>query len=107
SYGCDRFALAQAEYRGSFDFHFDWNGRGWWDDEDGEDRDYAGTVQGDMDWVLFMDAGRGWAHGREGDDETGVDAGVGLLFDEVGVYAAVPLRRGGGVNLFVRLGPRF
>jgi hypothetical protein len=36
-----------------------------------------------------------------------LDLGFGLLFNRVGVYAAAPLTGEGGVNLFVRLGPRF
>jgi hypothetical protein len=107
-YGCDRFALAQAEYRGNLSFRFNWSGRGWWDDDDEEDGDgYRESWDADVDWVLFADAGHGWST-RDGlGDDTGVDAGVGLLFDELGVYAAVPLRNGRGVNLFVRLGSRF
>ncbi len=109
-YGCDRFALAQAEYRGNLSFRFNWSGRGWWDDDDEGEEDgerYRESWDADVDWVLFADAGHGWST-REGlGDDTGVDAGFGLLFDELGVYAAVPLRNGRGVNLFVRLGSRF
>ncbi|HEX8273045.1 MAG TPA: hypothetical protein VF615_10435 [Longimicrobiaceae bacterium] len=111
-YGCDRFALAQAEYRGSLSFRFNWSGRGWWDDDDGDDEGedgdtYRESWDTDVNWVLFADAGHGWST-RDGlGDDTGVDAGFGLLFDELGVYAAVPLRNGRGVNLFVRLGSRF
>lgn len=104
-YGCDRFALVQAEYRGNLSFRFNWSGRGWWDDEDA-DR-YRESWDTELDWVLFADAGHGWSTGRSGGEDTGVDAGFGLLFDRLGVYAAVPLRGGSGVNLFVRLGPRF
>ncbi|HEX2092278.1 MAG TPA: polymer-forming cytoskeletal protein [Longimicrobiaceae bacterium] len=109
AYGCDRFALLQAEYRGRFDFHFDWRGHGWDDEDDEEDDDWndGRSWDADLDWVLFMDAGRGWAGRRGRGEETAVDAGVGLLLDEFGVYAAIPLRQGGGVNLFVRLGSRF
>ncbi|HEV2149483.1 MAG TPA: polymer-forming cytoskeletal protein [Longimicrobiaceae bacterium] len=105
-YGCDRMALVQAEYRGNLSFRFNWSGRGWWDDDEDGPR-YRESVNADLDWVLFADAGRGWAGRGAVGEQTGVDAGFGLLFDELGVYAAVPLRGGSGVNLFVRLGSRF
>jgi hypothetical protein len=106
-YGCDRFGLVQAEYRGSLSFRFNWSGRGWWDDDEEDGDGYRESWDADVNWVLFADAGHGWST-RDGlGDDTGVDAGVGLLFDELGVYAAVPLRNGRGVNLFVRLGSRF
>ncbi len=106
-YGCDRFALVQAEYRGNLSFRFNWSGRGWWDDDKEDEERYRESWDADVDWVLFADAGHGWST-RDGlGDDTGVDAGFGLLFDELGVYAAVPLRNGRGVNLFVRLGSAF
>jgi len=106
SYGCDRFALVQAEYRGSLSFRFNWSGSGWWDEDDSGR--YRESWNADLGWVLFADAGHAWST-RSGPlgNATGVDAGFGLLFDELGVYAAVPLREGGGLNLFVRLGSRF
>ncbi|MEW5928069.1 MAG: hypothetical protein AB1941_11335 [Gemmatimonadota bacterium] len=108
-YGCDRFALAQAEYRGNLSFRFNWSGRGWWDDDEEDEggETYRESWDADVNWVLFADAGHGWSVRRGLGDDTGVDAGFGLLFDELGVYAAVPLRNGRGVNLFVRLGSRF
>lgn len=97
SYGCDRFALAQIEYRGGFDLHF------------GHDR-YR-DVDADIDWTFFFDAARGWALGDDptrGNTETLYDAGAGIVLGGLGVYGAVPLT---GENrefrLFVRLGPRF
>lgn len=93
SYGCDRFALGQIEYRGnlSFDLGFgyprDDRGHHWWED-----------IRIDMSptWVVFADAGRGWAAAdRVGDvaRDTGtlVDAGLGVLIGKLGVYAALPL----------------
>jgi hypothetical protein len=103
-YGCDRFALVQAEYRGNLSFRFNWSGGSW---EDDEGRRYRESLNADVDWVLFADAGRGWASRGTIGGPTGVDAGFGLLFDELGVYAAVPLNGGSGVNLFARLGSRF
>lgn len=109
SYGCDRFALAQVEYRGelSLDFGFgdpDYDDDDWWDD-----------VYIDMSptWVVFMDAGRGWAYGGGPSEvrstNTLVDAGLGFLIDDFGIYAALPLN--GDVEqeprFFIRLGRRF
>ncbi|HEX2191371.1 MAG TPA: hypothetical protein VHG51_20840, partial [Longimicrobiaceae bacterium] len=105
-YGCDRFALVQGEYRGNLSFRFNWSGRGWWDDDEEAER-YRESWDTELDWVLFADAGHGWSTRRALGEDTGVDAGFGLLFDRLGVYAAVPLRGGSGVNLFVRLGSRF
>jgi hypothetical protein len=112
SYGCDRFALGQVEYRGnlSFDLGFgyprDDRRRDWWDDIRIETR---------PTWVVFADAGRGWAASERINGETGshtgtlVDAGLGVLIGKLGVYAALPLN--GDVNqsprFMLRWGPRF
>jgi hypothetical protein len=112
SYGCDRFALGQVEYRGnlSFDLGFgyprDDRRRDWWDDIRIETR---------PTWVVFADAGRGWAaseriHGETGTHtETLVDAGLGVLIGKLGIYAAMPLN--GDVDqsprFMLRWGPRF
>jgi hypothetical protein len=98
-YGCDRFALVQAEYRGGMDFHFgDWDRRG---------RDFNAGV----DWTLFFDAARGWVIGSEpgrSDTQTLYDAGAGIILGGFGIYGAVPLEGDErGVRFFVRLGPRF
>lgn len=110
SYGCDRFVLGQAEYRGrlSLDFGFgdpDYDDDGWWDD-----------VRVDLSptWVVFFDAARGWAYadplsGGTQATATLYDAGLGFLIEDVGFYAALPLS--GGVEqeprFFIRLGRRF
>lgn len=110
SYGCDRFALAQVEYRGdlSLDFGFgdpDYHDDDWWDD-----------VRVDLSptWVVFFDAGQGWAFEDPvlgPDRDTGVlfDAGFGFLLDKLGIYAALPLN--GDVDqeprFFLRWGRRF
>ena len=117
SYGCDRFALAQAEYRGKLHFMFDWNGNngdgdggdeGQADDEGrGGRRWHYGAWDSNISWVAFMDAGRAWSHTAGLDEETAVDAGFGVVVGQVGVYGAVPLEGGRGVTLFVRLNPRF
>jgi hypothetical protein len=107
AYGCDRFALGQVEYRGDLSFHFSWG------DSDDEDWwDYM-EVDADPNWVVFFDAGQGWAFedALGPDRDTGLlyDAGLGLLLDEFGVYMALPLN--GDVRqeprFFVRLGRRF
>ncbi len=107
SYGCDRFALVQTEYRGRFNFRFDWDedGAEGKDEDDGWDVD--GRWDADFGWVFFMDAGRGWSQAGGRDEETAVDLGAGVLLGRVGIYGAIPLRGPGGVNLFVRLTPRF
>ncbi|HET6230216.1 MAG TPA: hypothetical protein VFE05_09120 [Longimicrobiaceae bacterium] len=119
-YGCDRFALAQAEYRGNLSFHFDWSGDDDGDDayvaaEDGEaetaaaPRRYHGrSWNADFGWVVFSDVGRAWQNGTGSDEETAVDLGLGVLLGKVGIYGAVPLNGDGrGLNVFVRLAPRF
>lgn len=120
-YGCDRFALGQIEYRGSLslDFGFGDRDRGdrdeggdghWWDD------DWWNDIRVDMspEWVVFFDAGRGWAAedpflGPARDTGTLYDVGLGFLVGDVGIYAALPLN--GGVEqeprFFLRLGRRF
>ena len=118
AYGCDRFAIGQVEFRGdlSLDFGFgdDWDNT-WdqdWDDED----DWWDEVDFDFSptWVVFFDAGRGWAHRDEllgGDRDTGAlyDAGVGFLLDDVGLYAALPLNDevDQEPRFFIRLSRRF
>lgn len=114
-YGCDAIALVQAEYRGKLSFRFHWgdNEESSWLKDDDWDLGWTGSP----DWVAFVDAGRGWVRRGSaqdaalprpaGSEEVGVDLGIGVLLDKVGVYVAAPLRGAGGLNLFVRLGPRF
>ncbi|HSU17295.1 polymer-forming cytoskeletal protein [Longimicrobium sp.] len=108
NYGCDRFALFQAEYRGELSLHLRWNG----DDEDaGETESWPRSLRHglntDFGWVLFADAGHGWALGdRLVDTRTSVDVGAGVLLGRLGVYGAVPVSTGGSFNLFIRLSPR-
>jgi hypothetical protein len=111
SYGCDRFALFQAEYRGrlSLDLGF---GDSWHEDHWSDWRDWNWDVN--PSWVVFFDAGRGWTNDTGGlaglSRNTGwlYDAGLGLLIDRVGLYAAFPLTDGGGsTRFFLRLDHRF
>jgi hypothetical protein len=101
-YGCDQFALFQAEYRGRLSLRFGWDGL--WSEGDGRGWDIGWAAA--PDWVAFVDAGQGWGLGRR-DEDLALDLGFGLLFQRVGVYLATPLRGEGRVNLLVRLGPRF
>ncbi len=104
SYGCDRVALFQAEFRGGLHFGFD---------HPGWDHGWDWHVDADPSWVAFFDAGRGWSldgPSSFGSADTGnlFDAGVGLLLGDVGIYGAVPLTgRIRTMNIFVRLGSRF
>jgi hypothetical protein len=97
SYGCDRYALAQVEYRGGVDIRI------------GHDNRH--DVDADIDWTVFFDAARGWALGEDptrADTETLYDAGAGVILGGFGVYGAVPLTgEDREFRLFVRLGPRF
>lgn len=108
SYGCDRFALIQAEYRGSLTLDLGF-GDPDWDDNWGD-----WWIDFDPNWVVFFDAGRGWTN--DATDLSGVstgtdwlyDAGVGFLIDDFGFYVALPLTEGGGgANFFFRLQRRF
>lgn len=121
-YGCDSFALFQAEYRGDVSFHVD---LGRWDDEEEEDGegDYANEgyaeggdgrgrgIDADFGWVFFVDAGAGWStEPGSYDEETAVDVGAGILVGDLGIYFALPVADGrerGGLNFFIRLAPRF
>ncbi len=109
AYGCDRFTLFQAEYRGQFNFRFDWR-RDPRDDDDTDARDWEDWIlrwDSSLNWVAFWDAGRGWGAGSRPDEPLAMNLGLGVLIQRFGIYAAVPLTGRGGVNLFVRLGPRF
>jgi hypothetical protein len=102
SYGCDRIALAQVEYRGGFGIHFD----------DDDDLHWNGwNVDMSPDWIVFFDAGRAWSYsgaGGPGVGRTLKDAGVGIVLGGIGVFGAVPLTgEDRPLRLFVRLGPRF
>lgn len=125
AYGCDRFALAQLEYRGSLSLDLGFGSPRYDDDRWDSRRDRRRSDRWDWQavdfnprWVAFLDAGRGWGTGRavdvaglDADRDTGtlVDVGLGFLIDDFGIYAALPLT--GGVDqeprFFVRLGRRF
>jgi hypothetical protein len=114
SYGCDRFALAQIEYRGGFNFRLGPDRReGRRNGDERRARHRHWTVESDINWTIFFDAGRGWALQRDvvaGRDNTPnlYDVGAGVILGGVGIYGAVPLDDSErALRLFVRLGPRF
>jgi hypothetical protein len=122
---CDRIALLQAEYRG--DLHFDINP----DWESHDDAGVAGTndvaprarahhFHSTGNWVLFLDAGRGWLVGPPDGTLTyasgkipplstfRTDIGGGLDFGGVGFYMAKALSSSGEpLRFFIRLKHRF
>lgn len=108
-YGCQRFALFQAEYRSGLDFEFHW------DDRQVPDAFYGDvfSVQFEPSVVLFYDAGAAWS-ADEGfwdhltiSDNWVADVGGGLDFGGLGMYIAYPLVGSGGLNFLVRLSGRF
>lgn len=112
SYGCDRFALFQAEYRGRLSLDFGFGGDSWHEDHWHDWRDWDWDVN--PSWLVFFDAGRGWTNDAGGlaglSRDTGwlYDAGLGLLLDRLGFYVAFPLTDGGGgARFFARLDHRF
>lgn len=109
---CERVALAQIEYRG--DLRIDFTGD--WEDWP---RHYH-SAHGDVVWVMFADAGRGWDAGASAGSivrDRGLlpplstfrsDIGLGLDFGGIGVYAAKAMSAPSQpVNFFVRLRHRF
>jgi hypothetical protein len=112
---CDRIALAQVEYRGDLrlDFMSFWGGEDW-------PRRYH-SAHGDVVWVLFADAGRGWLVGTPAVpgltygasaipplSTLRSDIGLGLDFAGIGIYAAKSASPPNEpINFFVRLRHRF
>ena len=101
-YGCDRAVLGQVSLERTLSFV----------------RPLGRSLGLDFDLgpepalALFADVGRAWIEddalrGREaGTSGLEADAGVGVRFGRVGFYLAMPVTGGGGVNFFVRIGPR-
>lgn len=117
-YGCDRFALFQAEYRGDFSLRLPLGGGARSGAGEGEEEAADGgwaelrMLDADLNWVFFVDAGAGWTSLENHHDEpVAVDVGAGILLGDVGLYVATPVRdvynRGGGPSFFIRLAPRF
>lgn len=109
---CDRIALVQVELRSRF---FAGSLR-----DDASDDWWRPGLNGRMEWVVFADMGRGWLVGPQ-DGGTSypsgllpplasykTDAGIGIDFGGLGVYAAKALSDGSeGPRLIVRLARRF
>lgn len=102
-YGCDRLLLAQMEYQSNLR----------WLSRIGRDVGLDFGLLNNIKWVLFFNTGRAWneaaARGARagGMDDFVADAGFGLRFGTIGAYWAAPLSaQRGGINFFIRLGPR-
>ncbi|MFC1575146.1 hypothetical protein ACFL5A_00675 [Gemmatimonadota bacterium] len=110
SYGCDKMAVFQAEFRGNL--FVDWS-FGWDEDEEDWDRDWNWypSIEFSPDWATFFNLGQGWTVDGLGDTATLMDVGVGIYLGDLGVYYAFPLNenengdRDG--NFFIRLSRRF
>lgn len=102
---CDRIALAQIEYRGDLKLDFAANWEDW-------PRHYR-SAHGDMAWVFFADAGRGWNASSTTWTLPALsafrsDVGAGLDIGGIGLYAAKATSASHEpVNFFVRLRHRF
>lgn len=110
---CERFALAQLEYRGEIGTNL----FGLLDQERRRRRFGWGRS---AEWVAFADLGRGWLVGpRAGDLQYGAgtlpelrtfraDLGLGLRLDDLGLYIAKSVTDPRTpINFFARLQPRF
>ena len=110
-YGCQRFALFQAEYRTKLNFHYRW-------DHDAAPRNtefYSTPFAIDFEpaIVLFYDAGAAWDTDEDFYDHLKLsdnwiaDVGAGIEFGGLGVYFAYPLTGSGGLQAVLRLAARF
>lgn len=106
-HGCDRVSLVQLEFQRVLPLVWDpipdgWNGS-----------ELAGLIRIQPALSVFLNAGQGWSHDRDGssartDSPRRADLGVGVSTGSVGVYWAYPInRRDRGLNFFVRLHHRF
>jgi hypothetical protein len=109
---CDRIALGQIEFRRDLKLDI----TSLWEDWP---RHYR-SARGDVAWVLFMDAGRGWIVDRPRDDlnfgsgeipplsSFRTDIGTGFDFGGIGIYGAKAISASTEpMNFFVRLRHRF
>ncbi|MGQ0713093.1 MAG: BamA/TamA family outer membrane protein [Gemmatimonadaceae bacterium] len=114
---CERIAVAQIEYRGALAFRF--TSEGGFDEEEDE-RDWRLQYSRKGEWVVFVDAGRGWLVGpRSGTVQYGkstlpplstfrTDVGAGLDFELIGFFVAKSVSDAKiPPNFFVRLRHRF
>lgn len=108
-YGCDRFALLQAEFRGGLFVDWSLGGNGSEDPWNDEGTWYP-NVELSPQWSAFFDLGKGWNVAGD-DSRTLSDVGVGIYLGDLGAYYAFPLtkdeegKRHG--NFFIRLSRRF
>ena len=105
-YGCDAFALFQAEFRGKLSLRFLWESVPW-SEEARDDEDWGFVMDLKPDWTFFVDAGQGWSREGRPRESLAADVGMGILVNRFGLFFAAPLSGGEGVNLFARIGPRF
>jgi hypothetical protein len=110
-YGCQRFALFQAEYRSSLNFHFHWDHRSTPRDAQWTGNPFSADFNPAI--VLFYDAGSAWSTDEDfyerltkGDNWV-ADLGAGVEFGGLGLYFAYPLVGTGGLNVVLRLTARF
>lgn len=114
---CERMALAQIEYRGALAFRFSSEGAF---DEEEDKRDWRLYYSRKGEWVVFLDAGRGWLVGPRNGllqypgktipplSTFRTDVGVGLDFDLIGFFVAKSVSDAKlPTNFFVRLRHRF
>lgn len=114
---CERIAVAQIEYRGALAFRF--SSEGGFDEEEDEG-DWRLQYSRKGEWVVFVDAGRGWLVGpRSGSVQYGrstlpplstfrTDVGAGLDFELIGFFVAKSVSDAKvPANFFIRLRHRF
>jgi hypothetical protein len=110
-YGCQRFALFQAEYRSSLNFDFRWDHNSSPRQVDFSRRPWA--VDFSPAIVLFYDAGAAWDTDEDFYDHLTVgdnwvaDLGAGLELGGLGAYFAYPLVGSGKLRFVLRLAARF
>lgn len=108
-YGCDGFAVFQAEWRSDIPFSFTWGHGDDDEDEEGWSGSSFSSLTADFGWAVFVDAATGWSEDAP-DEPLAADVGAGITFGDFGFYAAVPIGEShgrGGLNFFIRLAPRF
>lgn len=114
SYGCDRVALFQAEYRGTLSFNMNFGSD---HNAEGDHWSWYPDIDLSPSWAVFFDAGRGWSLTRGAeippgfvgtDTQTLMDVGAGFAVGDVGLYWAWPLEGNSrNVNFFLRIAHRF
>ena len=106
-YGCDRYAMFQAQLEGYFGFRLG-------DDLDLRDAPVQVNFELVPRWIVFFDAAKAWAQGDIGgfsrnDEDTVYDVGGGIALGDLGFFVAIPLEDelDRGAHFVVRLGSRF